>query len=133
MKRLIFISFCFIQFVSFGQENIKMPNKDSVVSLEFEVSPTFQGGADSLRNFLIRNVQYPEVAKQNEIHGIVYVGFVIEKDGLISNVKVLRGIGGGCDEEAIRAVKLMPKWNPGYSKGKLVRASYIVPVKFMFQ
>ncbi|MEI7596411.1 MAG: energy transducer TonB [Bacteroidota bacterium] len=133
MKYLLFACLCLIQFVGFGQENIKMLNKDSVVSLEFEVSPTFQGGADSLRNFLIRNVQYPEVAKQNEIHGVVYVGFVIEKDGLISNVKVLRGIGGGCDEEAIRVVKLMPKWNPGYSKGKPVRVSFVVPIKFMFQ
>ncbi len=75
--------------------------------------PAYPGGDDARIAFLVQNIKYPEQAKKNGIQGKVFVTFVIETDGSITNVKVLRGIGGGCDEEAARVIKLMPKWNPG--------------------
>ena len=64
------------------------------------------------------------------IQGTVYVSFVIEKDGSVSNIKVLRNIGGGCGEEAVRVVQAMPKWKPARQRGKRVRAQYTLPIKF---
>lgn len=80
--------------------------------------------------YLSGNITYPEDAKEKGISGRVFIQFVIEKDGSVSNVKVMKGIGGGCDEEAVRVVKSMPKWKPGKQKGKPVRVNYILPVSF---
>ena len=80
--------------------------------------------------YLSSNIKYPEEAKEKGISGRVFIQFVIEKDGSVSNVKVMKGIGGGCDEEAVRVVKAMPKWKPGKQKGKPVRVNYILPVSF---
>ncbi|MBC8173775.1 MAG: energy transducer TonB, partial [Chitinophagales bacterium] len=71
--------------------------------------------------------------KENGIEGTVYVQFVVEKDGSITDVKVVRGIGGGCNEEAMAKVKAMPKWTPGKQQGKPVRVSFTLPVKFKLQ
>ena len=68
--------------------------------------------------------------KEKRIQRTVYVGFVVEKDGTLSDIKVLRGIGGGCDEEAIRMVEMMPKWKPGKQRGKEVRVPFTMPVRF---
>ena len=76
------------------------------------------------------NIKYPEAAIDKNIEGRVFVSFVIEKDGSVSNVKVLRGIGGGCDEEAARVISSMPKWKPGKQKGEFVRVSYQIPIMF---
>jgi protein TonB len=73
------------------------------------------------------------MAKESGIQGTVYVTFVVEKDGSITDVRVLRGIGGGCDEEAVRVVKNSPKWSPGKQRGKPVRVQYNLPVKFILQ
>lgn len=104
---------------------------DEEIILVIETSPTFIGGEKARVKFLKNNVKYPEKAKKNGIQGTVYVSFVVEKDGNISNVKILRGIGGGCDEEVIRVMKLMPKWNPGKHKGKAVRVQFTMTVKFI--
>ena len=98
-----------------------------------EVMPQFPGGDQAMMKFVSENVQYPEEAKEKEISGRVMVGFIVEKDGSISDVKVVKGIGGGCDEEAVRVVKAMPKWKPGKEKGKPVRVSYIMPIFFKLQ
>ncbi|HEY9113120.1 MAG TPA: energy transducer TonB, partial [Bacteroidales bacterium] len=76
---------------------------------------------------------YPALAKESGIQGRVFINFVVEIDGRITDVKVLRGIGGGCDEEAVRVVQSMPKWKPGKQRGKPVRVSYNLPVKFTLQ
>ena len=73
------------------------------------------------------------MARESGIQGVVYVTFVVEPDGSISNVRVIRGIGGGCDEEAIRVVKMMPKWIPGNQRGKPVRVQFNMPIKFTLQ
>ena len=80
--------------------------------------------------FISENVKYPQEAKDKNIAGRVFVNFVVEKDGSVDEVKVLRSIGGGCDEEAVRVVKSMPKWTPGKQKGEPVRVSYIIPFVF---
>jgi TonB family protein len=95
-----------------------------------EKQPSYNGGQDAMIKFLIENIQYPPQAKANKVQGTVFVTFVVEVDGAVSNVKVLRGIGSGCDEEAARVVKMMPNWNPGEQKGKPVRVQFNLPIKF---
>ncbi len=95
-----------------------------------ESMPRFPGGMGELMKFLAKNIKYPESAKSRGIQGRVFLNFVIEADGSVSNVRVLRGIGGGCDEEAVRVIKKMPKWDPGVQKGERVKVSYNLPVKF---
>ena len=98
-----------------------------------EVMPEFPGGEQAMMDFVAKNVQYPQEARDKEISGRVLVGFIVEKDGSIGDVKVVKGIGGGCDEEAVRVVKAMPKWKPGKDKGKPVRVSYMMPFTFKLQ
>ena len=83
-----------------------------------------------MAKYLSENIKYPEEAKEKGISGRVFLSFVIEKDGTVSNVKVAKGIGKECDDEALRVVKAMPKWKPGLMKGKPVRVSYMLPIFF---
>ena len=98
-----------------------------------EQMPSFPGGMGALMKYLATHIHYPELAKESGIQGRVFINFVVEPDGSIDHVKVLRGIGGGCDEEAIRVVKSMPKWIPGKQRGKPVRVSFNLPVKFTLE
>lgn len=103
---------------------------------EFEVpesQPEFVGGLEALYKYLVENIRYPEQAKKDSIEGRVFVRFVIETDGRVVNAEVLRGIGGGCDEEALRVVNAMPKWKPGTVDGKPVRTHYNLPITFKLQ
>lgn len=95
-----------------------------------ENEPEFPGGMEALYKYLAQNIKYPQLARENNITGKVYVTFVVEKDGSIANPKVLRDIGGGCGAEAIRVVKAMPKWTPGKQRGKAVRVQFNLPVNF---
>ncbi|HBG70155.1 MAG TPA: hypothetical protein DDX57_05145 [Bacteroidales bacterium] len=96
-----------------------------------ETQPEFPGGVDALMTFLKNNIKYPLAARNNEIQGTVYITYIIEPDGELSNIKVLKGIGGGCDEEAIRVISLMPAWKPGTQRGKPVRAYFNLPIQFI--
>ena len=98
-----------------------------------EEMPAFPGGEAKLMEYVGKNIKYPQIARETGIQGRVFIGFVVEPDGSVSNVKLLRGIGGGCDEEAMRVVKSMPKWKPGKQRGKAVRVSYQIPVFFKLQ
>ena len=98
-----------------------------------EEMPAFPGGEQKLMEYVAKNIKYPQIARETGIQGRVFVGFVVEPDGSISNVKLLRGIGGGCDEEAMRVIKSLPKWKPGKQRGKAVRVSYQIPVFFKLQ
>ena len=93
--------------------------------------PQFPGG--DVTKWLAKNTRYPMIAQENGIQGKVFVQFVIEKDGSISNVKVLRPVDPSLDKEAIRVVSSMPKWKPGKQRGKAVRVSYTVPINFQLQ
>ena len=111
--------------------------EDDVVEQEIfkivEEMPSFPGGEQKLMEFVGKNIKYPQIARETGIQGRVFVNFVVEPDGSVSNVSVLRGIGGGCDEEAMRVVKSMPKWKPGKQRGKAVRVQYMLPVNFRLQ
>lgn len=98
-----------------------------------EVDPEFPGGMEALTKYLSENIKYPEQAKKDKIQGKVYISFVVEKDGSVADAKVLRGIGGGCDEEALRVVNAMPKWTPGKQRNTPVRVQYNLPIVFKLQ
>lgn len=98
-----------------------------------ESMPEFPGGPGKMLEFIATNIKYPPMARESGIQGRVFVNFVVEPDGSVSNVNIIRGIGGGCDEEAIRVVKTMPKWTPGRQRGKAVRVSFNLPVRFTLQ
>ncbi len=95
-----------------------------------ETAPSFPGGDATRMKFLQDNIKYPAMARESGIQGTVYVTFVVERNGSVTDVKLLRGIGGGCDEEALRVVKNMPKWEPGKQRGKPVRVQFNMPIKF---
>lgn len=95
-----------------------------------ESPPTFPGGDEARIRYLTDNIKYPQMARESSIQGTVYVTFVVERTGSVTDVRVLRGIGGGCDEEAIRVIKGMPKWTPGKQRGKPVRVQFTMPIKF---
>ncbi len=116
---------------------VKVEEEESAEEMQIfmvvESMPEFPGGEANLYKFLAENIKYPQMAKESGIQGRVFVTFVVERDGSVTDVRVLRGIGGGCDEEAIRVVKAMPKWTPGKQRGKSVRVQYNLPVKFTLQ
>jgi len=107
--------------------------KKAIIYTVVEEQPGFPGGENARIKFLQGNIRYPEQAKDLGIQGRVFITFVVEVDGSISEVRVVRGIGGGCDEEAIRVIKLMPKWNPGKAKGIPVRVQFNLPIKFTLE
>lgn len=117
-------------------ETYVAPKVEEAVEVEEEIfvfveeNPSYPGGEAARLEYLQKNIKYPVVARENGTQGTVYLTFVVEKDGRVTDVKVLRGIGSGCDEEAERVVKAMPKWTPGKQRGKSVRVQYNMPIKF---
>ena len=97
-----------------------------------EVMPQYPGGPNEMMKYIQENIKYPQSAKDNKIEGRVYVTFVVEKDGSITNAAVLRGIDKECDAEALRVVSSMPKWNPGQQDGKNVRTQFTIPIIYKF-
>ena len=97
-----------------------------------EVMPQYPGGPNEMMRYIQENIKYPQSAKANKIEGRVYVTFVVEKDGSITNAAVLRGIDKECDAEALRVVSSMPKWTPGQHKGEVVRTQFTIPIYYKF-
>jgi len=95
-----------------------------------ETAPEFPGGIEAMHQFLRENIVFPAEAREQRIQGTVFVTFVVERDGRISNVNVLRGIGGGADEEAARVVSMMPNWTPGKQGGEPIRMQFNMPIRF---
>ncbi|MBK5285957.1 MAG: energy transducer TonB [Bacteroidia bacterium] len=95
-----------------------------------DVMPQFPGGEKSMLEHLIKNIHYPVTARDKKVQGRVYVQFIIDRDGKVSRAKVIRGIGGGCDEEALRVVKGMPKWIPGKVNESPVQVQFVLPLYF---
>jgi len=108
------------------------PKQVTYVSIVDDM-PEYEGGEKAKMQFLNENIKYPEEARKNGIQGLVYVNIVVEKDGSITGVKIERGIGGGCDEEAVRVIKLMPNWIPGKERGEPVRVQFNLPIKFTLE
>lgn len=95
-----------------------------------EIMPEFPGGIAALHAYLYENIEYPRMAREAGISGIVYLSFVVGTDGKLSDISVLRGVGGGCTEEAIRVVKAMPAWKPGIQRSKAVKVKMTLPISF---
>jgi TonB family protein len=117
-----------------AQESPSLPNSNLDTSEEIftvvEDNPSFPDGVEAMYAYIGKNLKYPKEAKENGIQGRVVVQFIVNEDGSISNVKVLKDIGGGCGEEAARVVKAMPNWKPGTQRGKAVKVRYNLPFKF---
>jgi protein TonB len=97
-------------------------------SAGIEVQPEFPGGNKILFTFISKNFKYTDEMKENEVKGRVVGSFVVEKDGSLSDIKVIRSIGYGTEDEVLRILKSMPKWIPGEQNGKKVRCSYVIPI-----
>ncbi len=111
----------------FHEDIIEM---EEVVLDRADLMPTFGSGEKELLEYLAKNIKYPEIALKNGISGTVVIQFIVDKSGQIIDPKVLRGIGGGCEDEAIRVIKMMPSWKPGKQKGKPVNVRFTLPVRF---
>lgn len=98
-----------------------------------DIMPQFYGGENARNQFIATNIVYPFAATEYGIQGTVFVTFIVEKDGSVTNVKVIRGIGGGCDEESVRIIKLMPNWIPAKHAGKAVRFRFTMPIYYRLQ
>jgi len=106
--------------------------KDTTVYTKVEKPPEFPGGMKKMYKFIKNNIQYPAKALENKVRGNVFVAFIIEKNGGLSNIQIIQGISYGCDEETVRVIKLMPTWIPGKEKGEPKRVKMILPLEFPF-
>ena len=106
-------------------------DEDALLGMFDGRDPEYPGGMEAMYRFIQDNLKYPQLALESGIQGKVYLTFVVEEDGSVSNVRVLRDIGGGCGAEAKRVVEMMPKWKPGNQRGKAVRSQYNLPVNFI--
>lgn len=98
--------------------------------VSIETQPSYPGGMDKFYSYVGKSVKYPAMAAENNIQGKVYLSFVVEKDGRLTDIKVERKLGGGTDEEAIRVLKASPRWTPGIQNGKPVRVKFNIPISF---
>ncbi len=105
------------------------PVKDITYSV-VETPPEFPGGLDKFADFLSNNIKYPADARKDKKEGKVVVQFVVERDGSVKDLKVIRSVYTSLDEEALRVLSICPKWHPGIQNGKAVRCQYVVPISF---
>lgn len=106
-------------------------NKKFIFGEIAEVFPQYPGGIEAMQQFIAENLRYPEV--ETCIQGKVVVSFLVQTDGSLADIKVVRGLDDAFDEEALRVVKLMPKWEPGRIGGKIVAFRYTIPVRFKLE
>ncbi len=111
----------------------KPDEKTDVIVDYTDEMPSFKGGVSEFYKFVSKNLKYPAQARRIGIEGKVFVQFVVDKNGSLSDIKVVRGIGAGCDEEVLRIVNMCPAWNPGFQGGSPVRVRMILPVTFKLQ
>ena len=104
--------------------------QQNTVPIEIDVPPAFEGGSQALAKYLQRNIRYPIKAKIFDVQGQVFLQFFVEKTGEVKEVKVIRGIGYGCDEEAVRVLTASPKWQPALKDDQPVKTSVTLPIKF---
>ncbi len=122
-----------IDSVVVNQVEVSAPVEKEEIYVSFEKAPEFVGGIQAMNEYLLKELKYPQLARELRIQGMVIVQFVVGKDGSITEAEVVRGIGGGCDEEALRVVQAMPNWIPGVQNKKQVRVRYAIPIRFILQ
>ena len=130
MKRVLLLFFIALSFQSYAQDEPSEEEQWQVV----DDQPDFPGGMDAFFRYIRKNLDYPKEAKQNKVQGKVFVSFVIDSTGSVQkeSVKVIKGIGHGCDEEAVRLIKNSPKWKPGRvsQSNKRVPVRMVLPIAF---
>ena len=110
-----------------------MEDDQNKIFTSVDKAPGFPGGDAAFDIYLKANIRYPAIARVNNVQGKVFLNFVVEKDGSITDIKVVRGVGSGCDDEAIRVLKSSPNWKPGMQNNRTVRVSYTMPITFSLQ
>ena len=133
MKRLIMMSLmaiCCLTTVLAQKTVVSQKDQKEEPFNVVEDMPAFPGGMEAMIQFLSSNIQYPADAQKQKVDGRVLVNFVVEKDGSITEVKVIKPAFPSLDAEAIRVVKAMPKWKPGYQRGQAVRVQFTMPINF---
>ncbi len=111
---------------------IEQPKEDEIFTT-VEQNPEFPGGIKEMYGYIAKNLKYPSAAQRANVSGKVFAKFVVEKDGSLGEVQILKGIGFGCDEEAQRVLKSMPRWNPGKQNGRNVRVWFTMPISFVLE
>ena len=127
MKKLFLIMLlAFVSVNAYSQSD----DADNDVYNMVDQSAKFQDGYNSIIKFVQENIKFPAEAQENNVHGKLMVSVVVEKDGLLSDIKIKKGLGYGLDEEIVRIIKMMPKWQPAQHKGKAVRQSQTIMIPF---
>jgi periplasmic protein TonB len=136
MKNIL-LSITFLLFFIAAKAQTTQPRTDTTTKrdtgktfVHVEQVPEFPGGIDKFYEFIIKSIKYPRKARFDETEGRVVVGFVVERDGSITDIKVVRSLSPECDAEAIRVISTSPKWIPGIQDGHPVRVQYTVPIPF---
>ena len=134
MKKLLLMSLmAMLGFTTVSAQKTVVAQKNQQVFDVVEQMPEYPGGMQALLNYLMENVKYPEDAEKQKIEGRVIAVFVVETDGSISNVEVVKPVFPSLDAEAVRVLSAMPKWTPGKQSGKAVRVKYTVPINFQLK
>ncbi|MDQ3291608.1 MAG: energy transducer TonB [Bacteroidota bacterium] len=123
----------FVNPFTIAKDTIPTNNKDDVVFTIVEQQPEFPGGMQELTNFILRNIRLPQNPKYANAQGTVYTQFIINKQGKIKDIKVVKGLNPGADLEAINLVSRMPDWIPGKQNGQPVNVKYTLPLRFQFK
>jgi protein TonB len=129
----ILITIAFMAVFSVARAQQTDTTKQAPIFTAVEQEPTPVGGMGVFYQYLANNIHYPDDAKKRNIQGKVFLTFVVEKDGTLSNIQVLRGVSDDINAEAVRVFKNAPKWNPGIQRGRPVRVQYNVPISFTLQ
>lgn len=132
-KNLFLLIMAFVVAFPLGAISQEKEKKKNEALLFAEKMPEFPGGNEEMMKFLNENLKYPEKASKDTIQGKVYVEFIVKSTGAISDVRVSRSAGKLLDDEALRVVKLMPKWTPGEQDGQKVDVSYMLPIAFIIK
>ncbi len=114
------------------EEVVEVTDEDKIF-LVVEQPATFPGGMEALNKFLQRNIHYPSTARRMGVDGRVFVQFVVDKEGKIGDIQVIKGLSADCDKEAIRLIQMMPAWQPGKQNGRPVRSRFVLPIYFKLE
>lgn len=114
-------------------QSLKLNQVKGEIYLVVQNQPEFKGGMAGLNRYLAENIRYPTAAQRANVQGRVFVNFVVTKEGDIADVQILKGLGFGCDEEAIRVVSRMPNWKPGSQDGRVINVRYNLPIAFVLE
>jgi TonB family protein len=130
MRKLLFILMFIIPVLGMSQQLPEKDPTDENVFIAVEVMPEYPGGTQAMMVYISKNMKYPVDALAAKITGKVFVSFVVDERGKVTQAKVIRGISTSCDQEALRVVKEMPDWKPGTQSDRPVKVKYTLPVMF---